>query len=62
MGINNFHKDVWLKVVKNSTYGTGDYQSWAKGISYNWNPFGAIKGTEINEIRKRKIEALYEKI
>jgi hypothetical protein len=22
-GINNFHKDVWLKVVKNSTYGTG---------------------------------------
>jgi hypothetical protein len=39
MGINNFHKDVWLKVVKNSTYGTGS-------ISYNWNPFGAIKGTE----------------
>jgi hypothetical protein len=55
MSINNFHKDVWLKVVKNSTYGTGS-------ISYNWNPFGAIKGTEINEIRKRKIEALYEKI
>jgi hypothetical protein len=24
------------------------------------NPFGAIKGTEINEIRKRKIEALYD--
>jgi hypothetical protein len=25
-GINNFHKDVWLKVVKNSTYGTGKYK------------------------------------